>query len=150
MTQIRKVAVLGSGVMGKYIMKLILLCWIVLLSATHSAIAQDFLCNPSGNQNEINACSEKSLLNTKSEMNILFQKKMLSLNKHNQSRLNDAQKAWEEFKDQTCNYEVGEKNEGGSSWEFFMNNCLIKMTKERINHLKEYIGCTNAQKGCPV
>jgi uncharacterized protein YecT (DUF1311 family) len=60
-------------------------------------------------------------------------------------RLVTAQRAWLEFRDKDCAYQIGEP--GGSGDEFTRLKCMYKHTRTRTSELSEYVSCR--ANGCP-
>lgn len=116
-----------------------------------SAQAQDFKCNPSGNQQEMNVCASESLGKIQKEVKDLYNTKMKALKtKTAQELLEQSQQTWEQYTEARCLYEAGKKEESGSIWPLVHDKCLETATKERIGLLKRYVACNSPQKGCPI
>jgi uncharacterized protein YecT (DUF1311 family) len=120
---------------------------LLTLFASHSVLADEMPCDGT-NQADMNVCAAKQFQIAETEMNKTYQQ-VFNGRKTQQARdrLQDSQTAWLNYREKACLYEVGLKEESGSSWPFEENNCKTNLTDERNEMLKVYIACTH--EGCP-
>jgi len=102
---------------------------------------------PEGTQFQLGQCAQADYHDADKQMTALYVEKMRFLDEPAHSRLRDAQRAWITFRDKSCLYEAGSREESGTSWGMDVSMCLTVHTQRRIKELKEYIACT--QNGCP-
>ena len=96
----------------------------------------------------MNICAYQSYKKADDQLNRLYQTKMAALHENSsKQRLKDAQKAWIAFRDASCVYEIGPREESGSIWPLLQNGCLEAFTTRRVSELKTYVACT--EDGCP-
>ncbi|MDE3011625.1 MAG: DUF1311 domain-containing protein [Pseudomonadota bacterium] len=62
-------------------------------------------------------------------------------------RLQESQRAWLRFVDADCLYQVGPREDSGTTWPLEQNNCMADHTLARVRHLKKLLDCSSA--GCP-
>jgi uncharacterized protein YecT (DUF1311 family) len=96
----------------------------------------------------MNICAYQSYKKADDELNRLYQTKMAALHEDSsKQRLKDAQKTWIAFRDTSCLYEIGPREESGTIWPLLQNGCLEAFTTRRVAELKTYVACT--EDGCP-
>jgi uncharacterized protein YecT (DUF1311 family) len=107
--------------------------------------------NCDGSQLEMNFCAAERYKHADESLNQLYRRKLSELmDAPTQARFRDAQRAWIVFRDKACLYEAGpyDANGGGRTiWALQDFTCRERLTKQRIDDLKEYLQCT--QNGCP-
>ena len=104
-------------------------------------------CELDGDQHQLNMCSGERREQADMEMNTLYKEQIKYLRTAPKKRLRDSQRSWIIYRDKTCHYESGPREESGSIWPMENNLCLEKLTKQRIEILKSYIECR--ANGCP-
>lgn len=109
----------------------------------------DIVCNHEDySQLAMNECAYVAFYKEDDELNLLYKEKIGSLkNVETRNRFKNSQLAWIKYRDASCLYENGPKENSGSIWPLVNFRCMSSFTKERIVRLKEYIGCTD--NGCP-
>jgi uncharacterized protein YecT (DUF1311 family) len=101
-----------------------------------------------GTQIEINHCAGTSWKLADDEMNALYRRKLDQLeSRETRARLVTSQRAWLVFRDTTCLYEVGPREEPGTLWPLENFRCLEHHTRQRSRDLSDYLKCT--MDGCP-
>lgn len=85
--------------------------------------------------NEILGCFIQDFNKVDKELNVIYKKKMSSLNHIQKIKLKKLQREW--IKEKQSNCTVDETNYGRES-HFEAIQCEIDMTKERIAYLKKY------------
>lgn len=110
--------------------------------------AGDSRCNPEGTQAEMNVCAYETFDKQDAELNRLYNQHMARLETPEvKKRFKKAQLAWIRFRDESCMYEIGPREESGSIWPLLNMDCLTAFTEERVKRLKYYVSCTDDQ--CP-
>lgn len=100
------------------------------------------------NQAELNRCAATYFQTQEAELNRLYVAKLAALRlEKNKSRLLEAQKAWQAFRNLSCVYSAGERDESPTRWPLDYNACMGDLTKQRIENFKYYLSCT--ETGCP-
>ena len=72
------------------------------------------------------------------ELNIVYNKLIKTLNNKERQLLIKAEKNWIKFRDSHCEFE-GSQYEGGSIYSLIYSNCLTELTCKRIAELKANI-----------
>lgn len=118
------------------------------MAAAFPAHSHEIQCNPSGSQQELNVCAFEVFTIADDEMNRLYREQMAYLTQAPiKERLKAAQKAWLSYRDASCLYENGTREESGSIWPMAQSACEANLTRQRNLVLKEYIACRD--NGCP-
>jgi uncharacterized protein YecT (DUF1311 family) len=75
-------------------------------------------CNdaPEGTQLQLGQCAQADYYDADMEMSALYVRKMTRLHEPAHSRLRDAQRSWILFRDKSCLYEAGAREESGTMW----------------------------------
>ncbi len=106
------------------------------------------ISNCIGTQLELNSCAANIYKIHDEELNKLYLEQMSHLQSAvTKERLKDAQRVWITYRDKSCLYEVGRREESGSIWPFAYEACMDYFTRQRIGDLKQYVECTEG--GCP-
>ena len=109
------------------------------LAAPSLQIAQTVQCREDGTMIEMKKCAQDKYVKVDKELNQTYQKLMANLNDNQRKeRLISAQRAWIQFRDQSCSYEASEAL-GGTLEGLLLTNCLTRVTAERTSDLKEYL-----------
>lgn len=112
--------------------------------------ADDVLCDESGTQGEMTACAAEAFQKTDKELNRLYTKKLSALETPlTKEHFKKAQQAWIKFRDATCLYEAGAREDSGSIWPMSNLYCMSKITERRVIDLTDYVACTLPEDGCP-
>jgi uncharacterized protein YecT (DUF1311 family) len=122
---------------------LILALPLVLVAAT----AADIDCNNAMDQNSMNMCADKDYQAADKKLNDIYRKVTTALDDAKlQAKLKTAQRAWIQYRDTECTFEVAE-NEGGSIYPLVYSGCLTRLTNARTKELQTYLDCfKNADK----
>ena len=120
----------------------------VWAGASASAGDQQEKWNCDGTQLEMNFCAADRYKRADEELNRLYQEQINRLETAgSKTRLRDAQRAWISFRDKSCLYQAGMREESGSIWPMEYHGCMEYYTKQRIENIRKYLSCT--QNGCP-
>jgi uncharacterized protein YecT (DUF1311 family) len=114
----------------------------LLVAHASASVAQDaggFKCNPSGNQQEMNACAIRDVKVANAALTKQYKRAIERLSSAQQSQLRSEQRAWLASRDPGCKEEVKE-SEGGSIWQLEYFSCLTSVTQERTKELKVWGG----------
>jgi uncharacterized protein YecT (DUF1311 family) len=95
-------------------------------------------CANAQTQAEINQCARASYETADKELNRVYQELKSSLNSQEQEELIDAELAWIEYRDQTCEAESSQY-EGGSIQPTIYYGCLERVTIERTAELQRQL-----------
>jgi len=95
-------------------------------------------CANAQTQAEINQCAQASYQTADAELNRVYQELKASLNSQQQEELIDAELAWIEYRDQTCEAESSQY-EGGSIQPTIFYGCLERVTIERTAELQQQL-----------
>lgn len=104
-------------------------------------------CDLDGSQREMTTCADRRLQRADAEMNRLYERQLQRLGEKNRNRLRQSHRAWLSYRDKTCVYEAGLREESGSLWPMQDALCRADLTTQRSRSLQAYIACT--QGGCP-
>lgn len=105
-------------------------------------------CESPHTQLEMNDCAQIAFAKQDDELNRLYKEQMGKLETPAvKERLKKAQQQWIKFRDASCEYEVGPREESGSIWPFLQLDCKRAFTEERVKHLQSYVACVDDQ--CP-
>ena len=129
------------------------LLFIALLAVTSAALGQvtpkaaPESCKSPGTQLEMNTCAMESFEAADKRMNGLYKRQLDILEEaKTKARLREAQRAWIQFRDKSCEYDVGPREESGSIWPMEHFFCLEYHTLQRVQDLEKYLSCTGG--GC--
>ncbi|MFT3735062.1 MAG: lysozyme inhibitor LprI family protein [Rhodocyclaceae bacterium] len=109
----------------------------VLLLACNALAADEFECNYSGNQQEMNACAVRDYKQADQALNQEYGSLMARLAPEQQLQLRKAQRAWLKKRDPQCRKAVRD-SEGGSIWQGEFYSCLEEVTINRTQQLKQW------------
>ena len=93
-------------------------------------------CNNAMAQNDMNICADRDFHKADAVLNKTYQDTIKGMDAHTLDLLRKAQRAWVAFRDGECTYESAE-NEGGSIYPMVYSGCLTRLTKLRIQQLKQ-------------
>ena len=119
------------------------------MSVIHNTALADAkaICTSAESQVDINRCAVDRFEEADLRLNDLYNTKLANLKRdENKRRLTDSQNAWILFRDKACTYEAGQVA-AGSMYPMFYNNCLGRITAQRVEDLKGYLVCDD--NGCP-
>lgn len=100
----------------------------------------------SGGMNEMNSCLESAADEVRSRMFSLYEELLGNLD--NPERLKEAQSAWVDFRNKTCEFAVSGISREGSLRPYSERACIIDLMEKRIRDFESYLewgGCD----GCP-
>lgn len=109
---------------------------------TSQLIAQQVNCAKPSSTVEINECSRREAETADRKLNQVYQQLTPKLQRQQRERLTDAQLAWINFRDKTCDYERGEWGNGTgapSAYSF----CIARLTQQRTADLERYLQRAN-------
>ncbi|NJL39556.1 MAG: DUF1311 domain-containing protein [Leptolyngbyaceae cyanobacterium RM2_2_4] len=95
-------------------------------------------CANAQTQAEINQCAQASYVTADAELNRVYQNLKTSLNSQEQEELIDAELAWIDYRDETCDAESSQY-EGGSIQPTIYYGCLERVTAERTAELQQQL-----------
>ena len=107
-------------------------------SNTSSQLAQQPNCKSPQTTLDQNVCSSQEFQAADKKLNQVYQQLQPKLNSKQKQRLIVAQRSWLKFRDETCDYEMGQF-EGGSVAPSTYGYCRARVTKERIKDLERYL-----------
>ncbi|MDQ1592427.1 MAG: hypothetical protein QOG71_3054 [Pyrinomonadaceae bacterium] len=101
-------------------------------------------CPGDRSQHELNQCAARARDKADAELNRVYRELMKDTSGAERAKLRDAQLAWLKFRDAHCDYRsVG--NKGGSIYPMVVGFCLAKVTRERVEQLREIISENSEQ-----
>ncbi len=83
-------------------------------------------------------CARLAYEKADAELNLVWRRVVLGLSGDAKENLIDRQLVWIEKRDSICDDET-RVNRGGSGYRIFLNNCLRRVTMERIEVLRGYL-----------
>ncbi|NJO76208.1 MAG: DUF1311 domain-containing protein [Leptolyngbyaceae cyanobacterium RM1_406_9] len=95
-------------------------------------------CANAQTQAEINQCAQAFYETADAELNRVYQNLKASLNSQEQEELIDAELAWIDYRDETCDAESSQY-EGGSIQPTIYYGCLERVTAERTAELQQQL-----------
>jgi uncharacterized protein YecT (DUF1311 family) len=95
-------------------------------------------CANAQTQAEINQCAQVSYQAADAELNRVYQNLKASLSSQEQEELIDAELAWIDYRDETCDAESSQY-EGGSIQPTVYYGCLERVTAERTAELQQQL-----------
>jgi uncharacterized protein YecT (DUF1311 family) len=136
------------------IMKIVALAMTAMLGAA-GAIAEDAApypvndCGQFTAQPDLNACAAANLQAADAALNQMYQKLMAQqTDGSSKKQLKDVERAWMDYRDKECAFEVGPQQSGGSIWPMEMSNCLEEMTAARLREVTRLSGCAAGANDC--
>lgn len=108
-----------------------------LVPASPYQIAQTSPCSGSSNI-EILRCLRLRYETADRRLNQVYRQVSATLQPPQKQILTDAQLAWIEFRDKSCDFETY-GNRGGSGYSGFLNGCLERVTRARTAELEAYL-----------
>jgi len=111
-------------------------------SNTSLQLAQQPNCKNPQTTVEMNVCSSQEFEAADKKLNQVYKQLQPKLNSKQKQRLIVAQRSWLKFRDESCNYEMGQF-EGGSLAASTYGYCRARVTQERIKDLEGYLKQAN-------
>ncbi|MGA7674103.1 MAG: lysozyme inhibitor LprI family protein [Rhizomicrobium sp.] len=130
------------------IRSLVLAIPLVLLAAPALAGDEDNTdCAKAITQNDMNICADKDYQAADKKLNDVYRQVMAALDDAGyQAKLKIAEKAWLQYRDTECTFEVAQ-NEGGTIYPLVYSGCVTRLTDARTKELRAYLACwKNADK----
>ncbi|MEG4529430.1 lysozyme inhibitor LprI family protein [Microcoleus sp. D2_18a_D3] len=109
---------------------------------TSLQLAQQPNCKSPQTTQEQNACSSQEFKAADRKLNQLYQQLQPKLNSKQKQRLIVSQRSWLKFRDESCNYEMGQF-EGGTLAASTYGYCRARVTQERVKDLERYLQQAN-------
>jgi uncharacterized protein YecT (DUF1311 family) len=94
-------------------------------------------CAGAGTNVEYKVCLQKRYEVADRELNRIYKEVRWQVKGAQRTILTDAQVAWIQYRDKTCDFETFESRQG-SGYSGFVNGCLERMTKARSAELQAY------------
>jgi uncharacterized protein YecT (DUF1311 family) len=113
-----------------------------------AASAADIDCKNAMDQNTMNRCAGEDYQAADRKLNDVYSKVMTALDDAGyKAKLKSAQRAWIQYRDTECIFEVAE-NEGGSIYPLVYSGCLTRLTNARTKELQLYLTCFKDADKC--
>ena len=113
-----------------------------------AASAADINCAKAITQTDMNMCADKDYQAADKKLNDIYRKVTTALDDATlQAKLKTAQRAWIQYRDTECTFEVAE-NEGGSIYPLVYSGCLTRLTNARTKELQSYLACFKDAEKC--
>jgi uncharacterized protein YecT (DUF1311 family) len=128
--------------------RLLLIGWFVV-SPVSLAFADD--CANAQDQATMNACADKSLKKSDTELNSVYKQieQRLKDDAETTKLLVAAQRSWVAFRDAECTFS-NSRSADGSVYPMIYAMCLDGLTQLRTKELKDYLNCEEGDMSCPV
>lgn len=107
-------------------------------SIAQEIVAQKVDCKKATSTPELKYCSLLSYQAADKKLNQVYQKVISRISGEQKQLLTTAQQAWIKFRDNNCDFEVY-GSRGGTGYEVFRNGCLERLTKQRTQHLQDFL-----------
>jgi uncharacterized protein YecT (DUF1311 family) len=101
-------------------------------------IAQQPNCKSPQTTVDMNMCSSQEFQVADRKLNQVYQQLQPKLKSKQKQRLTIAQRSWLKFRDESCDYEMGQF-EGGTLAASTYGYCRSRVTQERIKDLERYL-----------
>ncbi|MEG3917865.1 lysozyme inhibitor LprI family protein [Microcoleus sp. T3_A4] len=101
-------------------------------------VAQQPNCKSPQTTLDMNVCSSQEFQAADRKLNQVYQQLQPKLNSKQKQRLIVAQRSWLKFRDESCNYEMGQF-EGGTLAASTYGYCRARVTQERVKDLERYL-----------
>ncbi len=101
-------------------------------------IAQQPNCKSPQTTADMNMCSSQEFQAADKKLNQVYQQLQAKLKGQQKQRLTVAQRSWLKFRDDSCNYEMGQF-EGGTLAGSTYGYCRARVTQERVKDLEDYL-----------
>ncbi|MEG3842417.1 lysozyme inhibitor LprI family protein [Microcoleus sp. herbarium14] len=101
-------------------------------------IAQQPNCKSPQTTLDQNLCSSQEFQSSDRKLNQVYQQLQPKINSKQKQKLIVAQRSWLKFRDETCDYEMGQF-EGGTLAASTYVYCRARVTQERIKDLERYL-----------
>jgi uncharacterized protein YecT (DUF1311 family) len=122
---------------------------LLLLAAPSAAKATDVNCAKADNQAALNLCAAKELQNADKQLNSVRKELAKRIDDPAaKAALNEAQKAWEEYRDAECKFESSGVA-GAAAEQMAVAFCQVQRARTRINVLNRILECKKGDFTCP-
>jgi uncharacterized protein YecT (DUF1311 family) len=101
-------------------------------------IAQQPNCKSPQTTADMNMCSSQEFQAADKKLNQVYQQLQSKLKSKQKQRLTVAQRSWLKFRDDSCNYEMGQF-EGGTLAGSTYGYCKARVTQARVKDLEDYL-----------
>jgi uncharacterized protein YecT (DUF1311 family) len=108
-----------------------------ILAAPPKRIAQRINCNDPKSGVEEKYCAGLAYEAVDKRLNQVYRQLTSKLARTEKQRLVEAQLAWIKYRDKNCDFETY-SSRNGTGYGVFLNECLQRITKQRINDLQQY------------
>jgi uncharacterized protein YecT (DUF1311 family) len=95
-------------------------------------------CSKSMVQSDLNACASQSAKLADRKLNQVYQTLIAKINQREKVKLVDAQLAWIQFRDRSCEFESS-RYEGGSIAPLIQYSCIRNLTERRTKDIEGYL-----------
>jgi uncharacterized protein YecT (DUF1311 family) len=113
-----------------------------------AASAADINCAKAITQTDMNMCADKEYQAADKKLNDIYRQLTAALDDAQlQAKLKVAQRAWIQYRDTECTFEVVE-NEGGSIYPMEYSGCTTRLTNARTKELQSYLACFKDAEKC--
>lgn len=110
--------------------------------------ADDIDCNKAMTQIDMDMCANRDYQAADKKLNDVYRKLMAALDdKGYQAKLKTAERAWIQYRDTECTFEVAQ-NEGGTIYPMAYSGCVTKLTDARTKELQDYLVCWKDAAKC--
>ncbi|MBF9195278.1 lysozyme inhibitor LprI family protein [Microvirga terrestris] len=96
-------------------------------------------------QSEMNMCAEHKFEKADKAMNERYTKLMKRLDRDDQGKLRDAQRAWISYRDKVCDFETSGL---GSVRPMIFAGCMTMLTELHIRYLDSQLTCEEGDLSC--
>jgi uncharacterized protein YecT (DUF1311 family) len=122
----------------KFNISLVSISSLIALSFGAPASSQPQInCENPGSNVEYKECAYRAYQASDKQLNQVYKPIFAKLKGTEKQKLIQAQSIWIKFRDANCEFEVYQ-NRQGSGYSGFLSNCLERMTKARIDELKNW------------
>ena len=110
----------------------------VFAQSGRSVIAQQINCDRPQGDAQVRTCIWLRYEASDKRLNEVYKQLVAKLSREERSILAEAQLGWIKLRDKTCEFEVYQSR-GGTGYGGFLNECLDRMTKQRLAELENYL-----------
>lgn len=112
----------------------------LFILAPNVAVADNYIahsCDRNQNQKDLNICSFEAYKNADEILNKVYQKALdiIGDSDEQEEKFRASQSAWIKYRDLTCVFESGPRENSGTIWPLIMNNCMLRHTKQRTEEI---------------
>jgi uncharacterized protein YecT (DUF1311 family) len=116
----------------------------VTTNKSEKLMAETIKCNKSGTTIEMKQCAAEEYKIADQKLNLVYKQLISQLKGEQKKRLIDAEVAWINFRDKSCNFESADAL-GGTLEGLIYANCLVRMTNDRTTYFENYIKERNSR-----